>query len=335
MTRLFFPALVAILTFSACTTDFELEAPWKDIPVVYAFINLQDTAHYVRVEKAFLQPGGNANAIAQIPDSLYYDASVTVQLEKKTTGQRYTLQRVDGNLEGYPREEGPFAQAPNYLYKIKAGDINLIAEQELRIIINRGGGLPAVTADAVVLGPMAPRSNVPANPLNLDYTRTISFLWDVPPSAAIFDLRMRIRYREIDLANPANNASKSLDWVLGRELTKAQPNATSMRYDEIRGEDFFRFIGTNIDASVDRQRILDGVDIYYTAGGEAFAELIRVQRANSGITSSQAIPVYTNLIEGRGVFTSRATAERLGLTLTGPSQDSLRNGIYTRLLNFQ
>jgi hypothetical protein len=175
MTRLFFPAFIAILTFSACTTDFELEAPWKDLPVVYAFINMQDTAHYVRVEKAFLQPGGNANAIAQIADSLYYDASVIVQLEKKATGQRYTLQRVDGNLEGYPREEGPFAQAPNYLYKIKASDINLSAEQELRLIINRGGGLPAVTADAIVLGPMAPRFNVPGSPLNLDYNRTISF----------------------------------------------------------------------------------------------------------------------------------------------------------------
>jgi hypothetical protein len=335
MTRLFFPAFIAILTFSACTTDFELEAPWKDLPVVYAFINMQDTAHYVRVEKAFLQPGGNANAIAQIADSLYYDASVIVQLEKKATGQRYTLQRVDGNLEGYPREEGPFAQAPNYLYKIKASDINLSAEQELRLIINRGGGLPAVTADAIVLGPMAPRFNVPGSPLNLDYNRTISFLWDVPPSAAVFDLRMRIHYREFEPGNPGSNVFKSLDWILGRELTKAQPNATSIRYDDIRGEDFFRFVGANMAAASNRQRELLGVDIYYTAGGEAFADLIRVQRANTGITSSQAVPVYSNLSEGRGVFTSRTTAERLGLPLTGASADSLRTGIYTRQLNFQ
>lgn len=335
MIRFLFVASVVVLTFGTCTTDFELEAPWADIPVVYGFLNLQDTAHYIRVEKAFLQPGGNANAIAQIPDSLYYDASVAVQLEKKNTGQRFNLQRVDGNAEGYPRTDGPFAQAPNILYKIRASDINLAPEQEMRLIINRGEGLPAVTAETVVLGPMSPRPTAPGSPLNLDYTRPLVFLWDVPPSGALFDLRLRLYYREIDPSAPGGFVAKTLDWVLRRDLGKPTLSAETLRYDELRGEDFFRFVGGNIDASVNRQRIFDGVDIFFTAGGAELRDLIRVERANTGITSSQAIPFYTNLSEGRGVFSSRTTAERRGLTLNGPAMDSLRNGIHTRLLNFQ
>ena len=62
--------LLVTLFFSACTTDFQLEGEWKDIPVVYGFISVTDTAHYVRVEKAFLEPGGDANQIAPEADAI-------------------------------------------------------------------------------------------------------------------------------------------------------------------------------------------------------------------------------------------------------------------------
>ena len=327
--------LLALLTFSTCTTDFDLEAPWKDIPVVYGFLNLQDTAHYIRLEKAFLEPGGNANSIAQIVDSLYYNPSVTVQLQRINTGQRFTLQRVDGNLEGYARQSGPFANAPNYLYKIKASAINLTAEQRIRLIINRGNGLPEVTAETTILGPLSPRTTAPGSPLNLDYTRQLVFLWDIPPSAALFDLRMRIHYRELDAALPGGGTNKTLEWEIQKELEKPDLNAAFIRYDDLKGEDFYRFVGAALANAPDKQRIFQSIDIIYTAGGTELADLIRVEQANTGITSSQAIPTFTNLSEGRGVFSSRTSASRTGLTLNAPSLDSLRNGIYTRALNFQ
>ncbi len=335
MIRIIVLLLSTLFLFNACTTDFDIEAPWKDIPVAYAFINLQDTAHYIRIEKAFLQPGANANSIAQIADSLYYYPSVTIQLEKKATGQKYTLQRVDGNLEGYPRTEGPFAQAPNILYKIKANAINIVPEQALRLIINRGNGLPPVTAETTVLGALTPRPTAPGNPLNLDYARSLVFICDIPPSAAIFDLRLLIKYREIDPSTPEGSVAKTLEWVIKKDQEKPVENAESIRFDELKGEDFFRFVGANIDASVNRQRIFEGIDLVYTAGGAELRELIRIARANTGITSAQSIPVYSNLSEGRGIFSSRRSAVRPGLTLNGPALDSLRNGIYTRQLNFQ
>ena len=79
---LFFFIAFVTLMFSACETDFQLEGEWKDIPVVYAFLSEQDTAYYVRVEKAFLEPGGDATEIAQIPDSIYYkEEQISVSLE--------------------------------------------------------------------------------------------------------------------------------------------------------------------------------------------------------------------------------------------------------------
>lgn len=69
--------------------------------------------------KGLSRTRGDANQIAQIPDSLYYD-NATVQIKNIDTGEVFDLEKVDGNLEGYQRDAGVFADAPNYLYKIKA-----------------------------------------------------------------------------------------------------------------------------------------------------------------------------------------------------------------------
>ena len=69
---LLLPVLALIL--SQCSNDFDVTADWKEIPVVYAFLNPKDSAHYIRVEKAFLDPETSAYTIADIADSLYYPA---------------------------------------------------------------------------------------------------------------------------------------------------------------------------------------------------------------------------------------------------------------------
>ena len=76
----------ALILFSQCSTDFEIEGSGQDIPIVYGLIDVRDTAHYIRVERAFLSGGEDASAIAQRIDSLYYDSSVAVRLEKVNSG---------------------------------------------------------------------------------------------------------------------------------------------------------------------------------------------------------------------------------------------------------
>ncbi|MBK8555265.1 MAG: hypothetical protein IPL65_05590 [Lewinellaceae bacterium] len=83
MRKLWILAPVFGLLLSTCSNDFEITAPWKSYPVVYAFLSAQDTAHYVRIEKAFLSPDKSALAVAQIADSLYYPVdAINVYLQK-------------------------------------------------------------------------------------------------------------------------------------------------------------------------------------------------------------------------------------------------------------
>ena len=111
-----FGLIVISCLITACDNELVVVDKWKDIPVVWGLLSKSDTAHYIRVEKAFLDPTTSAYDIARIPDSLYYDEAV-VTLKRVNTGQVFTLERVDGDLEGYPREGGVFAEVPNYLYE--------------------------------------------------------------------------------------------------------------------------------------------------------------------------------------------------------------------------
>jgi hypothetical protein len=77
------------------------------------------------------------------------------------------------------------------------------------------------------------------------------------------------------------------------------------------------------------------VDVQIAGAGQELIDLLDIIRINAGITSSQSIPKYTNISEGLGIFSSRATALRPNLVLDGVALDSLRIGIHTKNLNFQ
>lgn len=46
--------LTAFLFFASCETDFDINADWKDITVVYGALNQNDSIHYIRIQKLFL-----------------------------------------------------------------------------------------------------------------------------------------------------------------------------------------------------------------------------------------------------------------------------------------
>lgn len=319
---------------SGCTTDFEVEAVWKDIPIVYGFLSTQDTAHYLRVEKAFLEPGGNALAIAQLADSIYYGPEVQVMLEKTATGELFVLERIDGNLDGYVRESGTFANVPNILYKIKKEAINLKTADEVRLSIDRGEGKELVTAETAIIGDLSLIETLPRDPITLGgYNAELRIGWEVSTVAELFDLRFLIHYRESRPDNPDLFDPKTLEFILDKSIER-EDESNRVSYF-LRSGDFFQFLASNLPVLTSGVRFFEGIDIGLVAAGTEFLELSKIGQANLGITSANEVPIYTNLSEGRGIFSSKASALRENLSLGPVSLDSLRNGIITRDLGFQ
>src|ERR1043165_7128243 len=119
--------LLPILSlFASCSEDFQVGAPYKSITVVYGILDVNDSAHYIRIQKAYYDENTSALLLAKNPDSnLYPNLEVHLREVSDTTKSATiifdeTLSSVDLNKEAaaYTKDSaGTFFSAPNRAYK--------------------------------------------------------------------------------------------------------------------------------------------------------------------------------------------------------------------------
>lgn len=316
---------ISILFFNSCTEDFNTAADFKDIPVVFGLLSAADTAHYIRVERAFLAPNQNAVEVAKNPDSIYYK-NLDVKIVDLTDGRTYTAREVDGNLEGYVRQEGPFATEPNTLYKFSADDLELVPGREYRLEVNRGDDLPLVTSTTTVVNEVRLFSPLEGGNIRMTELAQVRISWDNPSTAYFFDVTMDFTFREIN-AVTGTNELKTISWPIVRRTTQDRV--------VFRGAEFIAFLGgSGLIESPAISRRIENIDITISAGGKEFYDFVQLILANSGVTSSQEVPEYSNLSEGRGLFSSRNSRTFTGFSLTTETIQDLNNNNLTSDLNF-
>src|SRR5688500_1282174 len=128
---------ILLFTFNSCKQDFDITAEYKEMPVVYGLLNWQENTHYIRIQKGYLIEG-DASLAAGIPDSIYYPDILTVKLKTLPNGATYSLNRVDGNNMGLPKDSGIFATTPNILYTFN-GNLDPTKTYRLEITNNETG----------------------------------------------------------------------------------------------------------------------------------------------------------------------------------------------------
>jgi hypothetical protein len=333
------------LILAACSNEFDVTAPWKEIPVVYAILSASDSVNYIRVEKAFLDPEKGADQLAQIADSIYYPANaISVFLERVSNQQRWPLERVDGALEGIIRDPGTFATSPNWLYKIKAPIGTLTPGEQFRLIIKRADGNADITAVTTI-----PNNFIFQSPNPADIPPKIGFLpdktsevrWRADANAAYFNVTMHIRFRE-ENASAQVQYRRTIQWDVLKNVGRknvitqigGQPYYTSS--GEIAANDFFKLLADSIPpADPGRFRYFDGIDLTLEGGGSEILEYQNTANANAGITGSEIITTYTNLSEGFGIFTSKNRSRLLNTRVSEQTIDAMNDLVLTKPLNFR
>ena len=322
---------------TACKNELVTIEGWKDIPVVYGLLSLNDTATYFRIEKAFVDATKTPNELAQLPDSLYYK-DVTVTLVRTRNNERFILTQVNGNTEGYVRKDGIFAKAPNYLYKIKNSDLTLKADEEWRIEVQRKGETkPIAKATTKVIGnyEVTNPSTTPVF-LRLDNNFTLT-LETEEKTGKFYDIKLLFNYDETDPTKPNSTVAKQLKWDF---TTSGQRRSSGNVPDPIlsftrKGQDFYTFLGDNIPETAGVIRTFKSIDFEIYIGGQEFIDYITVGIANTGITGSQTIPTYTNIENGLGLFSSRNKVVKTGVKFSDVALDLLKNSAFTKKLNFR
>ena len=61
MKNFFWTISLAVGLFSSCETDFELNAPYKTIPVLYGLLDQSLDTQFVKINKSYLANVNNAN----------------------------------------------------------------------------------------------------------------------------------------------------------------------------------------------------------------------------------------------------------------------------------
>jgi hypothetical protein len=72
MLRKLIVPIIILLLFTTCNDDFDVNADWKDITIVYGLlsVNEADSIHYIRINRAFLNEKTSAIAVAKESDSI-------------------------------------------------------------------------------------------------------------------------------------------------------------------------------------------------------------------------------------------------------------------------
>ena len=110
-----------VILFFNCENDLDINADWKEIPVIYSILNSgsvgeSNTEHFIRVQKSFLGTN-SAYEMAQIEDSIYYaDDDLKLWVEKLLNNQVLDSINLDlvSNLD---KDYGFFSTENHKVYK--------------------------------------------------------------------------------------------------------------------------------------------------------------------------------------------------------------------------
>jgi len=318
----------------SCSTDFDINAEKKDITIVYGLLDQTQSVQYVKITKAFLGEG-NAIEMAADPALSSYGNDLEVTITQISNGNEvnlFTLEKTtvsdkDSGMFYYPAQDvykftpgTPLAPADSFRLKIKniytgnvvTGATNLIHDF---VIVK-----PSYNPDYPQLGFVSP---------TMAYN-TLDAEWRSGKNGRIYEPWFRFHYKEVNLTTH-DTTDKFVDWhlatVKSEKLTGGEPLITTYN-----SEDFYRNVAAKVPVDNNVVRLIGMIDFVISAGGDELSIYIDLNKPSSSIIQER--PLYTNIGNGLGIFSSRYT-KQLSYNLTSFSKDKLIHGEHTSQLGFQ
>lgn len=307
------------LIFSSCSTDFELNAPYETIPVVYGLLDQSKDTQFVKINRSFLGYGNNVD-YAAINDCTHFENVVAVLEEYNEFGNLIdhdTLKELMvGNLQPgifyedsqkvyYLETDNDSLKEENtYHLKVSVPDkgLNFDAETDLikgtwlnfkfqTILYLAGSGFKVADVDLATTE---------------DGYLEQTLRWTTAERGKRYELMLRLHYTEV--YNDLSEQEKYLEWNLGRQISVSSSGGEEM-FKDVSGGSFFNFVETqlqnyeNEDQVMKRVLGMDAIEIILTAGNEDLNTYMQVNEPVTGIVTER--PIFTNVNNGIGIFASK------------------------------
>ena len=304
--KYFFLSILILLSISSCETDFDVNANWQDVTIVYGLIDPNEEIQLVKINKAYLGEG-DAIEMASISDSTNYNPSdirVTLYRIKEISFNQYdTLSSVILNDTILEKDDGLFSIDNNIIYTFSKPEsfYNTNSIYSLEIINLSSGHM--VTSKTEII------NNFSFESLNSSFQwglyndqlvdslmfRTKTIEWTKSNNGEIYQLDVLINYIE-------NNDTISLIWSQPL-IEYSSGNMTT----KIKGNLFFDFLSSNLSNNTTKQFL--NLDLVMTVGTDDLKTYINVNKPFSGIVQER--PAFSNIDNGIGLFSSRYTYDQI------------------------
>lgn len=320
--------LLSIMALQSCSEDFTVSAPYKQITVVYGILNADDSAHYIRIQKAFMDENKSAIDMAQDADSSFYQ-NLSVRMVEYASNRTQVLNtvpliRVNLNNEGYqkddPINEQQFFTDPSYAYKFNNIDLPLNPANWYQLLIeNKETGrtdsselIGIVNASPAKAGDGFYVPDFDRNSFTLSFPRTLPaskfdlFVF-MPKNGRMAEGYIRFNYVEKN-AVTGEKVRKKADYLFDRELSTTQAGKGFSL--EVANVDLYAFLNASMGLPGENiERFMDSCDVYvYAASSEIYFYDQITLGQTGGLTGDNIQPIYSNFKgdDVLGVIGSRA-----------------------------
>ncbi len=320
---LLYLAIVATLFLLSCEKEFNLNAEWKDITIVYSVFDQTDTEHYIKINRAFTTGNdGNANQIAMIPDSLFYDTmnlKVTVgEWENDVWQKDYPVYPIiDTN-----KEAGAFFSDWQILYKL---DATLDEENTYKLKIENLTSGKIISAQTILVQDFTIDKPWAGGNASFTNTKPKDIIWYSATNGRRYQITLRFHFKEKSF--DSDTIERYADWVFSPVNSLNTDGGREMKTQYV-GQGFY----DNLQATIPyddpaKENNIEGrvhgfVDYIFTVADDELNTYLDVTEPNNSIVEDR--PSYTNIENGIGIFCSRYNKVRT-LPLSAPSAEQLRN----------
>jgi hypothetical protein len=303
MKNLFAFLIMATLLQSCNDNTFDVTDGWNEFTTAICLMDKNDTTHYLRIGKAFLDKNRSALEIAKIQDSLYYQNLQVVITEVVNNNVVRTFNATP--TVALPKDTGVFAAPNQVLYYFQAV-LNPQATYNLTITTPTGNVVKG--SNNVVNGTFL-RRPLPSTLINWSKPDGSQIDFYSPVNGKIYEVYARIHYY---------NTRKADGALLGKyyattRLSETMPYADTEGYKEyslsVYGGAIFKALRNQITPDPAIERTFLGVEFVFSSGDQNIANYIEINSPSNTIV--QVKPNYSTLTNGLGIFASRYTYPNL------------------------
>jgi hypothetical protein len=296
-----FIALPFLLLTWSCEEEFNTNASYQDISVIYGLIDPGEDTIFLKINKAFLGEG-NVMEMVKIEDSSTYVNGLEAYIEEWENGNFIKAYQLD-TITLKNKEEGVFYNPYQVIYYVPYQPATS-RDYQLKVYVNNR----VITSQTNLVNDFSiskPSAGSKFVMFRKDTDGEIE--WISAKYGKRYEVVIRFNYKEVLLDSP-DTLYKYVDWGMGTKKSVKDEGGEEMKI-AYSNDGFYTFLENSIpyldpdiEANV-KERYTNDVDFIIAVAALDLNTYIEVNEPSNSIVQER--PEFSNISNGIGIFSSR------------------------------